>query len=81
MDKACHSERSEESHRINKLQILHIVQDDKPEASYENIKVKADRNPSQREFVKGGEPEQQEEASTIIPSPIGAGDVTKEVER
>jgi hypothetical protein len=25
----CHSERSEESHQINTLQILHLVQDDK----------------------------------------------------
>jgi len=26
----CHSERSEESHQINKLRIIHFVQDDKP---------------------------------------------------
>jgi len=25
----CHSEQSEESHQINRLQILHFVQDDK----------------------------------------------------
>jgi hypothetical protein len=34
----CHSERSEESHQIKKLQILHSVQDDKNGTFYEIIK-------------------------------------------
>ena len=35
----CHSEPSEESHQIKKLQILHSVQDDKNGTFYETINI------------------------------------------